>query len=236
MKGIDQKKNCRDIYSKVWINNAENYYGTTQYHKDVINLLTTKVNKLDYTKILEVACGTGYPIAKELDKKEYNVYGIDISTNLILKMKNYSKKITGLTGDAEKLPFKRDSFHLTYCIQSSWYFPNIDKAMSEMFRVTKDDGYVVIDIMNKFSPYIQYLLIRARIYENVYRLYNKLFNRNKETNRENTPNIPSNVFNINRLIIDLSKSTFITTPTKIKNLSFSRWDWLSYRLIYIMKK
>jgi len=41
-----------------------------------------------YGYVLDVGCGTGYPIASYLDEKGFNVTGIDISENMIEKAKS----------------------------------------------------------------------------------------------------------------------------------------------------
>jgi len=233
----EMKKTFRDDYSKFWLKNAECRYGFSQYHKDIIDLLTeilAKSENCDIQKILEVAIGTGYPIAVELDKMEFNISGIDLSLDLLHKMKLNSRKITGIVSDSEMLPFKDHCFFLTYCIQSSWYFPNIEKAISEMLRVTKDDGYIVIDVMNKFSPYIQYRSKGYRIFKYFQRLYTKIFNKNEPTKYFH--NYTVNVFKIYRIFRQSSKNISLTTSSKIKNLGFSKFDWFNYRVIYIAKK
>ena len=38
-------------------------------------------------------------------------------------------------GDAENLDFEDDYLDIVYCFRSTWYFPDITKAVSEMIRV-----------------------------------------------------------------------------------------------------
>jgi ubiquinone/menaquinone biosynthesis C-methylase UbiE len=78
------------------------------------------------------------------------------------------QQIYARVGDAEDLPFQNDEFSLVYCFQSTWYFPNLDKAISEMFRVVKRGGYVVFDIQNLLSPQIFYSHnIRVKIFDRI---------------------------------------------------------------------
>ena len=62
-----------------------------EYDKAFINLINNFSKKSG--KILEVAIGTGEPIADNLEKIGYKVYGIDISDRLIDECKKNNKNI-----------------------------------------------------------------------------------------------------------------------------------------------
>jgi ubiquinone/menaquinone biosynthesis C-methylase UbiE len=57
-------------------------------------------------------------------------------------------------GDAESLEYKSGSFDCTYCFHSTWYFPDLNKVIDEMMRVTKKGGLVIFDIQNRDNPEI----------------------------------------------------------------------------------
>jgi len=110
-----------------------------------IDLLHLKSN----SKVLEVACGTGRDselIAKRLNKEgQFNL--IDISSNML----NVCKKKLETTevekffclSNAEHLPFPDKYFDAVYSFTAMQYF-DIKKSLSEMARVTKVGGKIVI--------------------------------------------------------------------------------------------
>lgn len=126
------------------------YYGFTEYHKIILKLIGTKKGE----QVLECGIGTGYPLAICLAKAGANITGIDIAQSLLDQCRlNFQKEglpINCLRGDIEQLPFEDGSFDRVYCISTTWYLPNIRKALSEMVRVTKRGGIIVFDIMNLF--------------------------------------------------------------------------------------
>ena len=76
------------------------------------------------------------------------MYGVDISDILIERCQQLFPKIKSSVGDAENLVFEDGFFDLCFCVHSTWYFPDVNKAISEMIRVTKKNGHVCFDIQN----------------------------------------------------------------------------------------
>lgn len=50
-------------------------------------------------------------------------------------------------------------FATTFAISTTWYLPNVEQALREMFRVTRPGGRVVFDILNALhmTPLTQYV-------------------------------------------------------------------------------
>jgi ubiquinone/menaquinone biosynthesis C-methylase UbiE len=146
-----RKEYMREIYSKYWVSAREKIYKDLPYDKhliDIIELLNIRES------ILEIAIGTGIPFGKYFYKRIQNFKGIDISPLLVEECKRLNPGIDVVVGDAEYLPFPDCFFNLTYCFHSSWYFPDIKKAINEMIRVTNDNGAVIFDIINMANPEI----------------------------------------------------------------------------------
>ena len=160
---IDRKEYMRSTYSKYWKNARKNVYGFMEYDKAFITLIESFSNKLG--KILEVAIGTGEPIANNLQKIGYSVYGIDISDRLIDECKKNNENIRCEVGDAEQLKFANEEFDLTYCVHSSWFIPDFNKAVAQMVRVSKTGGVVLFDIQNIHNREID-KIYRFHIFEN----------------------------------------------------------------------
>lgn len=160
---MDRKTYMRDIYSKYWSTAREKIYGFLEYDKNLCNYICEHVPKNG--KLLEIAIGTGYPFADFFQKEGYLVYGIDISPDLIKKCQRLNPNIHCKVSDAEELDYPDSNFDCTYCFHSSWYFPNLNKAIDEMLRVTRPGGLVIFDIQNRNNKEID-RGYRKRLFEN----------------------------------------------------------------------
>jgi len=221
-------------YPQIWSKQV-NIYGYGQYQRDLVKLVTRQKDFLPHNRILESCIGTGYPIALNLQKNGFHVFGIDIAVSLIRECRRNSSEIESLVADAEKLPFKDGSFSLTYCFQSSWYLPNIEDAIGEMFRVATQGGIICFDIMNRLSPNIIWTLDIPEFKLGLLNLFRAILR--KEPRRSENYRTTSSPKQMGKIIKRFNPSNVtITTPTKLNKLSFSKLDFLSPRLIYICKK
>jgi len=154
---MDRKTYIRDIYSKYWLTAREKKYGFSAYDINLCNLLLNFTNHIpcNKVKLLEAAIGTGYPFADFFQRKGYSVHGVDISPDLIKKCHTIYPRINAVVGDAELLNYPDDIFDITYCFHSTWYFPNLGKAICEMVRVTRPGGYILFDIQNRSNQSIE---------------------------------------------------------------------------------
>lgn len=108
-------------------------------------------------KFLDVGCGLGF-FASKAGKLGADVYGIDIGERLInISRKRYPKGKFSVAS-AARLPFKDNSFDLILCTEVIEHVNNQNKALSEIFRVLKKGGYLVLTTPNKiFKPLYTFL-------------------------------------------------------------------------------
>lgn len=138
----NRKNYIQNEYSQYWLNARANQYKLTPYDQALVSFF----KEIPSSRILEVGIGTGEVIAENfLDK---DMHGIDISDILIERCQQLFPKIKSSVGDAENLVFEDGFFDLCFCVHSTWYFPDVNKAISEMIRVTKKNGHVCFDIQN----------------------------------------------------------------------------------------
>lgn len=131
-------------YGQQWHNNYEK------------GLIVNAINDLkkDKIKVLDIACGTGR-LAEYVfsSKKNIDYYGVDSSEEMLkeFRKKIANKNLNLLNADACKLPFKDNTFDLTYTFHLLWHVEKKDqvKIIKEMIRVTKDDGIIILDAYNK---------------------------------------------------------------------------------------
>lgn len=98
--------------------------------------------------ILDVACGTGIMFKHYGNRK---IYGVDISEDMLKIAKNKFPNAQLSKADAEKLPFPDNKFSVVITSKFICHIPNYKKVISEMVRVTKPGGTIIIDFFNRDS-------------------------------------------------------------------------------------
>jgi SAM-dependent methyltransferase len=142
----------RDVYSNYWLDARDKKYGFMEYDRHLCELLMDRVKP--HNRLMEVAIGTGYPIADFLAKNGLEIHGIDLSPALVQRCRELNPDIHAKVGDAEKLEYADGEFDATYCFHSTWYFPDLTKVIDEMLRVTREGGFIAFDIQNRDNPEI----------------------------------------------------------------------------------
>lgn len=100
-------------------------------------------------KCLDVACGTGRLSAKLLQVAD-QVYGVDLSEEVLKIAKNKYPQINFSLGESVDLPYEDNFFDLVIINGSLHHFFATEKTFSEAFRVLKSGGkFVVLGEPNK---------------------------------------------------------------------------------------
>jgi len=98
-------------------------------------------------KILEVSFGSGY-LMTQYAKDDFDIYGIDYNEKMleITSKKMLSKKIDSklYKANVEELPFPDNTFDTVINTMAFTGYPNGEKAMSELKRVLKKDGKLLL--------------------------------------------------------------------------------------------
>jgi ubiquinone/menaquinone biosynthesis C-methylase UbiE len=102
-------------------------------------------------KILDVGVGTGI-FAAELEKRGANVIGVDPSDEMlaIAKQRGINEVIKG---SGENLPFSDEQFDIVLAFTSLEFSPDPSRFISEMHRVCKPQGQIVVAVLTKWSMY-----------------------------------------------------------------------------------
>jgi ubiquinone/menaquinone biosynthesis C-methylase UbiE len=116
--------------------------------------LDTVVGLLELTgveRVLDVATGTGY-LAMAFSPHVNKVIGIDITPGMLeLAVRAAQERnldnIDNLVGDVEHLPFRESEFDVVTCRFSFHHFPGPRISLSEMARVLRPGGRLVIEDM-----------------------------------------------------------------------------------------
>jgi ubiquinone biosynthesis O-methyltransferase len=108
-------------------------------------------------KILDVGCGNARDIVY-LVEQGAEVTGIDISEGMVAEAKaeleklGYNK-VTLEVGDATQLHYADGEFDKVLCSEVIEHIPDADKAFSEIYRVLKPNGILVLSTPNPKSWY-----------------------------------------------------------------------------------
>ena len=103
-------------------------------------------------KILDIGCGTG-AYDRMLANINHEVIGIDYSEYVVLKAVEKSKgeNIQYLISAVPYLPFKDSSFDIIVCIGVLQYVKNERAVISEIARVLKNEGILILITLNSLS-------------------------------------------------------------------------------------
>jgi len=100
--------------------------------------------------LLDIACGTGDLAIEALKLNPGHIMGIDISDEMLkigtnkVEQIGASQIITLQNGDAENMAFKDNSFDAITVAFGVRNFEDLSKGLSEMWRVLKPGGHVVV--------------------------------------------------------------------------------------------
>ncbi len=129
---------------------------------------------LPYKKenILDLSTGTGDVAILLASRCDSKITGADISEKMLeiaqqkINRKNLSEKISLFHADAENLPFNDNSFDVCTVSFGVRNFEHLEKGLSEIYRVLKKDGLLVI---------LEFSTPKYKIVKKLYSLYSKVF-------------------------------------------------------------
>jgi ubiquinone/menaquinone biosynthesis C-methylase UbiE len=126
-------------------------YTTSASHTDadVLANVVRMSHPASHWNVLDVATGTGHT-AFALSPHAGSITGIDLTPEMLTEARKLAqaRSITNVSpclADVHHLPFEGGSFHLITCRRAAHHFSNITRALSEMKRVLRKDGRLVID-------------------------------------------------------------------------------------------
>ena len=137
-------------------------------------------------KLLEVGFGSGCNTIHML-KCGYDVYGIDVASNALIRTSKRINKIKGIkkpklqiiSAESNKLPFKDNTFDFVVAMSVLSLLgteKNIKNLLKEIQRVVKPNGKIIIDINDQKSEFSEG---KKMIKKNI--LLNKAYNQTFDT-------------------------------------------------------
>ncbi len=101
-------------------------------------------------EMLELGSGTGH-WTQFFAEKGFDVTAVDNSEAMLQLAKGKKIDARFVLTDAQKLPFENESFDVLASITMLEFVDDQQKAIEEMFRVLKTEGYAVIGLLNPKS-------------------------------------------------------------------------------------
>ena len=108
--------------------------------------------------VLEVGCGQGHDAA-EIVRHCASYVGMDLSgeSAAVARREVLSRSTTGasiafVNSDAENLPFADGQFSLVYSIGVLHHTPGFDEALTQIHRVLRKDGKLVLMLYRSYNP------------------------------------------------------------------------------------
>ncbi|MCK4919013.1 MAG: class I SAM-dependent methyltransferase [Candidatus Pacebacteria bacterium] len=226
MKKLENEKYYNEFSKKY--NNKRRAGSYLDYiNKTEISIIEPFIKK---KKILEVGCGTGL-ILQETQKKALEAIGIDISEKMLdlaKKNKLYVKK-----ANATSIPFPDNYFDVVYSFKVLPHIENIDLAIREMRRVTKKEGYLILEFYN---PYSIKKITDTISGNNVYTRYDSIKKIKKMTKKHNIE--IRKIYGIKIIILELFSKIRIIKKIFLfldKKLSLSMFKYFAGYIIIIAK-
>lgn len=141
-----------DIYEKKGVYGDEDKFKHAAHRLHKMCALITRMH-LQKARILDLGCGTGF-LASQI--KEYfpkaEVHGTDISKEAIKEGKKLYKNIKLIVSDSEQtFPYKDTYFDLVISGEHIAHLKNTDVYLSEIRRVLKKKGILILTTPNLVS-------------------------------------------------------------------------------------
>jgi O-methyltransferase/aklanonic acid methyltransferase len=137
--------------------------------------LVEHVGIVEGSRVLDVAVGRGanlFPAAEKVGPRG-QVVGIDLAENMIqetkaeIERRNISNA-TVVHMDAEHLAFDSASFDYVLCGFAIFFFPHLEQALAEFFRVLRSGGKIGITVAHEVDAFSYWYGKRLTEYHELY--------------------------------------------------------------------
>jgi demethylmenaquinone methyltransferase/2-methoxy-6-polyprenyl-1,4-benzoquinol methylase len=185
----DSELGKKEQVAQMFDNISENYDGLNRvislgidikWRKKVVEI----VGKNNPKQILDIATGTGDLAIMMAKLNPDRIVGLDISSGMLevgkqkIASANLSNKIEMIVADSEEMPFEDNTFDAITVSFGVRNFANLDKGITEIARVLKHNGVLVIlETSNPTKPPFKQ---GYKLYTNIFLpIIGKLFSKDK---------------------------------------------------------
>lgn len=156
---MDIKKHNKNVVEQ--FSKQASGYTSIASHSDSLEKLISIASASKKDEVLDIACGSGI-VSCEFAKYTNHVTGIDITEETLseakkMQVKQNLKNITWKIGDVENIPYEDNSFSIVVSRFGFHHFLNPLKVLSEMKRVCKFNGIImVVDVSLPATKILKY--------------------------------------------------------------------------------
>lgn len=153
--------------NKIWIDNNKSYWDGLANKYNLLyndkwsilenNYIAFKLNEVlinEKCKVLDLGCGTG--LGFDLSSQSglvVDYVGVDLSNQMITELKRNHNSVTAVESSMSNLDFcQPNSFDNVISLFTSFsYTDDLNKTVSEIHRVLKPNGKILISVISKYS-------------------------------------------------------------------------------------
>jgi SAM-dependent methyltransferase len=147
------KRNTADAYDRFWqdeeLVNAYLEPARVDSYLFIVKYLSDKQNLGD--RIVDLGFGSGDFLryfSESMPSRFFEIYGLDYSKSAVRRARKLVPKGKFIKGDIYNLPYPSDFFDMVFCIQTLEHLTNPKKVLTEMDRICKPDGMILISVPN----------------------------------------------------------------------------------------
>ena len=140
----------KKFYSDIFDKEAGRYY---RIQKKKIEKILKLLEEHKEGNILDIGCGDGLITSLIAERTGARAYGVDISRKAVIKAKKRGITAKVMNVDRHRFPFKEKTFDFVFCGDLLEHLYDTEKLLSNIKKVLKPNGYVIISVPNIASWY-----------------------------------------------------------------------------------
>ena len=145
----------RDAELSGWTARADSYDRLfTPLSNQVIPPIIAALGDIRGKRVLDVCCGSGH-LTAALIGAGADAEGLDFAPTIVDKAKANHPDIRFTQGDAESLPYEKETFDHIVCCYGVMHLEQPDKAISDAYRVLRSSGRYVFTQWAKDDQLLQ---------------------------------------------------------------------------------
>ena len=148
---MEKKEKIRDWYNERYRQGRGESWRPYEAYRIYVDLLGVREGQ----NFMDVACGTGH-LLKQAAERGAKTFGVDISSEAVDISQNNSPTSEINVSSGESLNYPNEFFDRLTCIGALEHFSDIDKGLSEFYRITQKDALLCFVLPN--SQYFYWLL------------------------------------------------------------------------------